>query len=54
MAGYAQLVKTEEVLGRKFCNPPLQSEMTFFATYLIQKGFGTEKSFVDINLVPGT
>ena len=32
------LVKAEDLLGRKFCNPPLQSEMAFFTTYLIQKG----------------
>ena len=32
------LMRAEDMLGRRFCNPPLQSEVTFFATYLIQKG----------------
>ena len=32
------LEKAETLLGRKFCNPPLESEIAYFVSYLIQKG----------------
>ena len=32
------LEKAEALLGRTFCNPPLDSEIAYFVSYLIQKG----------------
>jgi len=32
------LEKAEALLGRTFCNPPLESEIAYFVSYLIQKG----------------
>ena len=32
------LEKAEALLGRRFCNPPLESEIAYFVSYLIQRG----------------
>ena len=43
-SAYNHLLKAEAILGRKFSTPPLDSEITFFITYLIQRN--TAKSTV--------